>query len=101
VRINTVNGLSQEVVWSGLSEQQLRSTDELRTASGLDDGEIQPNALKRTLLRLGFPQFAFSRNIPKATRYFWFKCGNCKKIANDYAHGYARYFTCPHCGNRT
>lgn len=60
--------------------------------------EKRPNGLQKTLARLGFPQFAFTRNIPKPTRYYYFMCNRCKKISSDYAHGHSKYFTCPHCG---
>lgn len=60
--------------------------------------EKRPNSIQKTLARLGFPQFAFTRNIPKTTRYYYFMCNRCKKISSDYAHGHTRYFTCPHCG---
>jgi len=59
--------------------------------------EKRPNGIQKTLARLGFPQFAFTRNIPKPTRYYYM-CNSCKKISSDYAHGHSRYFTCPHCG---
>ena len=58
----------------------------------------QPNSIQKTLVRLGFPQFAFMKNLPKPTRYYYFMCNRCKKISTDYAHGYSRYFVCPHCG---
>lgn len=66
----------------------------------ISDGhyEKRPNGIQKGLARLGFPQFAFTRNIPKSTRYYYFMCNRCKKISSDYAHGHSRYFTCPHCG---
>jgi hypothetical protein len=54
--------------------------------------------LRETLVRLGFPQFAFIKNIPDPTRYYYFMCNGCRKISVDYAHGHSRYFICPHCG---
>lgn len=60
--------------------------------------EKRPNSIQKTLARLGFPQFAFSKNNPKPTRYYYFMCNRCKRISTDYAHGHSRYFTCPHCG---
>lgn len=62
---------------------------------GYDD---RPSSLQRTLVRLGFPQFAFIKSIPKPTRHYYFMCNRCKKISSDYAHGFSRYFVCPHCG---
>jgi len=56
-----------------------------------------PDILKRLLIRLGFPQPAFVRYIPKATQFFWFRCMKCKKVSTDYLHGYSRYFTCEFC----
>jgi hypothetical protein len=60
--------------------------------------EKRPNSIQKTLARLGFPQFAFSKNNPKPTRYYYFMCNRCKRISSDYAHGFSRYFNCPHCG---
>ena len=60
--------------------------------------EKPPSSIQKTLARLGFPQFAFTRNIPNPTRYYYFMCNRCRKITTDYAHGHSRYFTCPHCG---
>ena len=59
--------------------------------------EEDPVGLKRFLLRLGRPQFAFIRNIPKPTRFYYFRCQRCKRIYTDYVHGYSRYFICPQC----
>jgi len=61
--------------------------------------EKPPNGLQKTLVRLGFPQFAFIKSMPKPTRYYYFMCNRCRKISSDYAHGFSRYFTCPHCGS--
>jgi hypothetical protein len=53
--------------------------------------------IQKTLARPGFPQFAFTRNIPKPARYYYM-CNRCKKISTDCAHPQSRYLTCPHCG---
>ena len=60
--------------------------------------EKQPKGIRKTLVRLGFPQFAFMKSTPKPTRYYYFLCNGCKRISADYAHGHSRYFVCPHCG---
>lgn len=59
----------------------------------------RPNLLKRLLVRLGLPESTFVRNIPKPTRFYWFRCMTCKKVSSDYAHGFARYFVYEFCGN--
>ena len=56
-----------------------------------------PGVLKRLMIRLGFPQRAFVRYIPRATQFFWFRCMKCKKTSTDYLHGYSRYFVCQFC----
>ena len=56
------------------------------------------SSIQKTMVKLGFPQFAFMKNIPKPTRYYYFMCNRCKRISSDYAHGFSRYFNCPHCG---
>jgi len=61
--------------------------------------ERPPNSIQKVLVRLGFPQFAFIRSVPKPTRHYYFMCNRCKKISSDYAHGFSRYFICPHCGS--
>ena len=61
--------------------------------------EKPPNGIQKTLVRLGFPQFAFMKSVPEPTRYYYFMCNRCKKISSDYAHGFSRYFICPHCGS--
>jgi len=57
----------------------------------------RPGLLRRIFVRLGFPQEAFRRYIPKPVRYFWFRCTSCGRISTDYPHGYSRYLTCPSC----
>lgn len=59
--------------------------------------QAAPGLLKRTLIRLGHPQKAFTANIPKATQYFWFRCTHCGETAADYPHGHSKRFTCPVC----
>jgi hypothetical protein len=59
-----------------------------------------PSARKRLLVQLGRPQFAFTRNIPEPTKFYWFRCPKCKTISSDYEHGHGRYFTCHSCGFR-
>src|SRR5208337_1022262 len=56
-----------------------------------------PGIITSFLIRLGFPQRAFIRYIPKATQFFWFRCMKCKKTSTDYLHGYSRYFICGFC----
>jgi len=56
-----------------------------------------PGLMRSILVRLGFPQRAFVRYIPKATQFFWVRCLRCKKISADYAHGYSKYFICQFC----
>jgi hypothetical protein len=53
--------------------------------------------LGRMLLRLGLPQPAFSRNIPKPVQYFWFRCVKCGRVSADYPHGHVKYLNCPSC----
>lgn len=60
--------------------------------------EERPNSIQKTLARLGFPQFGFTKNIPNPTHYYYFMCNRCKKISSDYAHGHSKYFICPRCG---
>lgn len=65
-----------------------------------EDSSWQPDSpgiIKRFMIRLGFPQRAFVRYIPKATQFFWFRCMKCKKNSTDYVHGYSKYFICQFC----
>lgn len=57
----------------------------------------EPHQLRRMLIRVGRPQKAFLAKIPKETQYYWFRCTNCGETSADYAHGYAKYLTCPRC----
>jgi hypothetical protein len=66
----------------------------LEEKSTMNEG---PSTLKRLIVQLGHPQYAFTRNIPQPTKFYWFRCGNCKTIGTDYEHGTTRYFTCPKC----
>ena len=61
----------------------------------------EPDPFKRLLVRLGFTQTAFSRNIPNPTKFYWFKCLNCGNISLDYAHGFSGYLECRHCEGLT
>ena len=71
----------------------------LNMHEGLDSSQQldSPTILKRLFIRLGFPQTAFIKYVPRATQFFWFRCMKCKKISADYVHGYSRYFTCEFC----
>ena len=53
--------------------------------------------LRWVFVRLGLPQEAFCRYVPKRVRYFWFRCTSCGKVSDDYPHGHSRYLTCPSC----
>lgn len=76
-------------------------TAEKNAASKQVRSEARPNMVERLLVRLGIPQSAFVRSIPKPTRFYWFRCMTCKKVSSDYAHRFARHFVCAFCGNHT
>lgn len=58
---------------------------------------VRPRLFRNLLLRLGLPQQAFVRNIPKPTRFYWFRCLVCKKNSTDYFHGHSRILRCQFC----
>jgi len=91
-----------EVECNRCSERQWYT---IERRSGIMEGQRTeseaPTAVKRFLVRLGFRQFAFTRGIPRPTKFYWFRCSSCKKVGSDYQHGHARYFMCPNCGTRT
>jgi hypothetical protein len=59
--------------------------------------EQQPTLLRRIFIMMGLPQVAFIREMPKATRFYWFRCSACKKTSADYYHGHEKYLTCQFC----
>ncbi len=59
---------------------------------------IRLGILRRMLVRLGFPQPAFRRYLPRQLQYFWFWCTECSQVSADYPHGYSRYMKCEFCG---
>jgi hypothetical protein len=72
----------------------------LRSEEDLAAESKSPGILKQLLIQLGIPQLAYIRHIPKATRFFWFKCLQCKKTTTDYSHGYSGYFICQFCKSK-
>ena len=62
---------------------------------------IRLGLMRRMLVRLGFPQPAFRRYLPRQLQYLWFWCTKCRRISADYPHGYSRYMTCEFCGSNT
>lgn len=62
---------------------------------------IGPGLIRRMLVRLGFPQPAFNRYVPRPLQYFWFWCTECSRVSADYPHGHSRYMTCEFCGSNT
>jgi hypothetical protein len=60
-------------------------------------GIRKPDWCTAFLVWLGFPRPAFVRNIPEATRFYWFKCSNCGRISVDYPHGHNLRLYCHYC----
>ena len=92
-----------EVECATCHEKQWLTLEIDKAALKFDDSEtpIRPGPLKRMLVRLGFPQPAFRRYLPRQLQYFWFWCNECSRVSADYPHGYSRYMTCEFCGSDT
>jgi len=92
-----------EVECATCHEKQWFALEIDKTTMKLEEAEprIRLGIWKRMLVRLGLPQPAFSRNVPRQLQYFWFRCTECSRVSADYLHGWSQYMTCEFCGSKS
>jgi len=98
----TLSG-QNEVECATCHEKQWLAIEINKATMRLEETEtpIHPGPLRQMLVRLGFPQPAFRRYLPRQLQYFWFWCTECRRVSADYPHGYSRYVTCEFCGRNS
>ena len=101
-RTLTLSG-QNEVECGTCHEKQWFALEIDKTTMKLEEAEppIRLGIWKRMLVRLGLPQAAFARNVPRQLQYFWFRCTECSRVSADYLHGWSRYMTCEFCGSKS
>jgi ribosomal protein S27E len=88
-----------EVECTRCHEKQWRTIERMQASIVLEENDPRksPCLFKRFLVRVGLPQTAYVRHIPRPTRFYWFRCSACKRTSTDYSHGHMKYLTCQYC----